>query len=222
MSNESPPSLAIPWSMRKIRGRSRKPFVGDKCSNNQALQNSQHYLRLGGLLGINFPCVTNRLIDAILFCGGAIDVYDDGFVPEYSLLRLVAFDDLIRMHQSPVIGFPTAYRIRSLRVSVYQRSLDLECSPLIQAMPMNYVGHLETSKPDVPDALKFIGECVRIAPQLTLHMSENAIPGSFANVEGFAVPRIDQSVDVILEPIGYFVCEHPASFLRPNQNYREL
>ena len=74
-------------------------------------------------------------------------------------------------------------------------------------MPMNYVPHFESRNSNLPNSLNAIIYVVSAKLTLCLNMSKYSIARSLADIEGFAITRIDESIDVVPELFDNLGCK---------------
>ncbi len=118
---------------------------------------------------------------------------------EHGRLRRVATNDLLSVH-GPILGTAgSSDDIGEARVCVHQGSLDLERRRLIHTVAMNDVGNFKPGETDLPDSLEFVVDLVILKALFAADVREDAIALPFFHVERFAVPRVDEPVDVRLE-----------------------
>lgn len=118
---------------------------------------------------------------------------------EHGGLGGVALDDLARVHRPSRVRGGAARFIRETRVSVDKGALDLEGCLLVHTVTMNHVIDVESSRANLTDPLQLVAHFIAFEISLLSDVSEHTVATPFAYIERFAVPRIDQAVDVSLE-----------------------
>ena len=69
---------------------------------------------------------------------------------------------------------------------------------------MNDMSDLEAVEANVPDAPELVTEIVAFQALLVVDVGEDTIPLALPDVEGLAVPRVNEPVDVSLELARHF------------------
>ncbi|OBY05024.1 hypothetical protein BAE36_22395 [Rhizobium leguminosarum bv. trifolii] len=124
------------------------------------------------------------------------------FRGQRELWKTILVCQLNVIHRPPVCAGMSALNIGQARISVDQRSFDLKYRVIRDLMPMDNVDDLEMGIFYRTYPLQFCSDWLTIVFARIWkagRMVKNAIVLTFAHIKRFAVPRIDQSIDIVAQ-----------------------
>jgi hypothetical protein len=66
-------------------------------------------------------------------------------------------------------------------------------------MTVNDMAYFESTEADVPYALKLVRQIILVCGEFIINVTEDPIVLALSNIKGFAIPRINEAVDVKLQ-----------------------
>lgn len=69
-------------------------------------------------------------------------------------------------------------------------------------MPMDDMSHFESCDMDFANSPQLVAQIVAL--NFASNMCENTVAYAFADIERFAIPRIDKTIDICLQALGNF------------------